>query len=651
MKKNKIFIKLFTMTTCVVIFLLILQLFFQYFLLEDFYIYNKKKSVTKEILEIKKTLEDKELSEDKIEKLLEKSSIKNNMLTSISDLKGVKRYGLNENIKNSYIKVKNKNNKIFKVYLNSFINHNELINNLEINQRLTINGYSGYSDNSKNESFYPNYIIKGNKTFEKRDLNNTIIMPLEKGQLDLNIDDNIENIEIGEIDSGKDLIIINDENYIEAEKSNGSDEFLELEINSIKNKNIVGSITEIYLADKKDYSYDYQINKLSNEIFYYLSNKDRISNIVKNGKILNYSKIDRLTGIENMYFIYPMELKEKGPVLIFTTFSLQSIEEISGIMKKYFILILAIAVVLTLIVTYFYSKKFTDPLIHLNNITKKMTLLDFSEKCKISTNDEIESLSKNINEMSTELKITLEKLKESNSSLKEEIVYKEKTENFRKQFIANISHELKTPLTIMKGICEGIISGVYDYKDKKHLNSILDEINHMSKLIYDLLEVSRLGLKFNSIKKEKINLKDSFLIVYDKLKRLSDDKDLEVKYEFNDHIVIGDREKINRVIKNLYENAIQYTKNNGKIKVYDKKENDKILFIIENSPAKIDNKELTNLWEPFYRIEKSMNKKLGGSGLGLYIVKQILESHNSEYNLESEGELVRIYFTLKEKQY
>ncbi|GAA0179975.1 hypothetical protein SH2C18_27510 [Clostridium sediminicola] len=249
--------------------------------------------------------------------------------------------------------------------------------------------------------------------------------------------------------------------------------------------------------------------------------------------------------------------------------------------------------------------------------------------------------------MSNKLQKTLDEVKKSNEKLKQDIILREEMDQFRKRFIADASHELKTPLTVMKGICEGVRDGIYDGNDNENFKNILNEINDMSKLVHDLLESSKLESCNVESKTRIFQLSDVVLKTHSKLKHLIEDKKLKVLLELYEDFVLADEDKIERVISNLYCNAVQYTPEEGEINICMKKEEDKCFLIIENSPAKIPKKDLGKIWEPFYRVEKSRNKTLGGSGLGLNMAKTIFESHDSEYGIENTSTGVRVYFCLK----
>lgn len=318
--------------------------------------------------------------------------------------------------------------------------------------------------------------------------------------------------------------------------------------------------------------------------------------------------------------------------------SLQSIRDIMTIVQKIFFIILIVVILVAIVVTFVISKTITNPLIHLKDITSKLAKQDFSSRCEVASRDEIYELSNNINIMSDRLEASL-------NELEQDIMNKDRLEKFRKQFIADISHELKTPITIAKGISEGLIDGVYEEKEA-HYKTVLEELDRMDRLVYDLLEVSKLDVGEETLDVGAFQLSDVVLKVHNQLKALANEKDMLVTFNLDEAFCSADEKKVEKVIRNLYTNAVNYSKKSGFIDIHIKNKMSKLLLSIENGPAHIPNEELDYITSPFYRIEKSRSKSHGGTGLGLYIVKSIVEKHDSRLNIVNTDKGVSISFEL-----
>ena len=232
-----------------------------------------------------------------------------------------------------------------------------------------------------------------------------------------------------------------------------------------------------------------------------------------------------------------------------------------------------------------------------------------------------------------------------------EIINKEREEEKnRKEFIATISHELKTPITIISGQLEGMIYNVGKYKDREtYLRKSYDSTQELKVLVDEMMEISKNELLEKDLKIEAINLSEMLKELVNRQSYLIDDKNLKLIYKVENKLYIkADREKIIKVLNNLINNAIKYSPKGEKIiiKAYKSKASKTVVFEIENTGITIENKYLSDVFNTFFRVEKSRNRKTGGSGLGLYIVSKTLKSHNLYYKMESKKNsvLFTIYF-------
>ena len=232
-----------------------------------------------------------------------------------------------------------------------------------------------------------------------------------------------------------------------------------------------------------------------------------------------------------------------------------------------------------------------------------------------------------------------------------EIINKEREEEQkRKEFIATISHELKTPITIISGQLEGMIYNVGKYKDREtYLKRSYESTQELKVLVDEMMEISKNELQEKDLKIELINLSEMLGQLVNRQSYLIENKNLNLVYKVEDKLFIkADKEKIIKVLNNLINNAIKYSPQNEKIivKAYKSKASKTVVLEIENTGATIEQKYLSEVFNPFYRVEKSRNRKTGGSGLGLYIVSKILKSHNLYYKMESKKNsvLFTIYF-------
>jgi len=213
-----------------------------------------------------------------------------------------------------------------------------------------------------------------------------------------------------------------------------------------------------------------------------------------------------------------------------------------------------------------------------------------------------------------------------------------KLETVRSDFIANVSHELKTPLTSIKGFIETLLEGALDDKEnnRNFLTIIQEHAERLNNLVNDLLSLSHLESKEITLDKENVNLRQLVEGVIIGFKSQLTKRNIEVKDELPATLSIkADKDRIEQVITNLIDNAIKFNKDKGTIKVYSQDANGKIKIIVEDSGIGIPEKDITRIFERFYRVDKARSRELGGTGLGLSIVKHIVELHNGCVGVES----------------
>ena len=223
-------------------------------------------------------------------------------------------------------------------------------------------------------------------------------------------------------------------------------------------------------------------------------------------------------------------------------------------------------------------------------------------------------------------------------------------ERMRSDFVANVSHELKTPLTSIKGFVETLLEGALEDKEnnRNFLSIIQDQAERLNNLINDLLELSHIESREVSLKTEDLYLCKLFEVVALGFKSKIKKKNIEIKNELADSMIIkADKEKIEQVVINLIDNAIKFNKDNGSIRIFSEGLGDRIKIIVEDSGAGIPEKDIPRIFERFYRVDKARSRELGGTGLGLSIVKNIIELHEGSVGVEStEGLGSKFFFLL-----
>lgn len=348
----------------------------------------------------------------------------------------------------------------------------------------------------------------------------------------------------------------------------------------------------------------------------------------------------------------PFSLSSKNDSVIIAISPFRTIEEASAIINDFYKAILLVLILLCFFCAYIFSNLISKPLLKLNETAKKMSGMDFSEKCDITSNDELGSLATSLNSLSSNLSNALDDLKLKNAYLEEEIQKERELEKLRKDFIAAVSHELKTPIGIISGYAEGIKDGIVDPDNLDfYLDVIIDESNKMNKLVLDMLNLSKLESKKVQLNLTEFSLCTLTKQILEKHKTKINEQNLTFNLtlpeEDMNSLVLADSFKVEQVISNFVTNAIKYTPSNENINIKLETLDDKIYFFIENTGTFITEENLSKIWTQFYRLDSSRNRELGSYGLGLSIAKNLLELHNSDYGVHNTDNGVEFFFSLE----
>lgn len=337
--------------------------------------------------------------------------------------------------------------------------------------------------------------------------------------------------------------------------------------------------------------------------------------------------------------------------LIFIRTPIEAIRESVSISNSFLIVVGIICVIISSFITFIVSKAFTKPIKELNEIALSMSNLDFSKKYDVVTNDEIGTLGNSINKLSDNLEKTIQNLKEANIDLEKDVEEKSKLNEMRSQFISDVSHELKTPIALIQGYAEGLVDGVItDEESKKYYcEVILDEANKMSNLTKDLLDLSRLEYGNNELKIENFNITELVSSTLKKNELLFKEKNINCEFSyFKEIIVKADINRIEQVLTNYISNAIKHVDNEKIINctINEVENNSKVRISIYNSGKQINEEDIPRLWTRFYKNDSSRNRSLGGTGLGLSLVKAIMLQHKNKFGVNNIDGGVEFWFEL-----
>ena len=310
-----------------------------------------------------------------------------------------------------------------------------------------------------------------------------------------------------------------------------------------------------------------------------------------------------------------------------------AVNQIMVVFLKITPIIVIIILLISIIAGQIISKIITKPVIEISNISKKLSKLDMTWRCNTSRTDEIGILANNLDTMAERLNKTLEELTVANIKLQKDIEQEKEREKIQTQFFRAVSHELKTPLTIMKGELEGMLYEVGEYKDKnKYLKHSLKVADEMENLIKEILSIAIMKEENFRLNENKFDLVNTLKKVYRKYQGIAEDKEQEIITNIQEFYNFkGDERLLENALSNIIGNAVMYSPKGEKIHIKFKEN----CIKIENTGVHIEKEDLEQLFEPFFRIDKSRNRNTGGSGLGLYIAKTIFDYHNISCKVEN----------------
>ncbi|MEI2318692.1 ATP-binding protein [Bacillus paramobilis] len=404
---------------------------------------------------------------------------------------------------------------------------------------------------------------------------------------------------------------------------------------------IVGRVTKVQLPDVTG-----PINPIyKNSIFLDNIKEFQTNLLLKESKHIQYAiqTMDyEKNDIKYKLLIKPITERDGSVTYIYAMASLQPVDEAVQMVQDYYIYIIAFVVVLIFLASFYYSKQIAKPLLKINDTTKKIAHLDFTEQIPITSKDEIGDLSKNINVLSNKLHSHI-------GQLEQDIEKERKLENTRKEFISGVSHELKTPLSIMKSCISILKDGVAEHKKEYYFQAMEREVDKMDTLILDMLELAKFESGTYKMKKDAFYIDTVIEDICEHLSVEIEKKELHVHKNICSFEVVANQSRIEQIIVNFITNAIRYTPNKEDIMISTIDEKDRIKVSIENKGTHIEEEQLDKIWDRFYRVDAARQRSQGGTGLGLAISKNILELHDAEYGVENTEDGVLFYFYLPKK--
>jgi two-component system, OmpR family, sensor histidine kinase VanS len=375
---------------------------------------------------------------------------------------------------------------------------------------------------------------------------------------------------------------------------------------------------------------------------------DEIGSLSKEQKIV--TRTDPRTGTEflSLYSIIKLPDGVEGYVEISS--SIDAMKDSINAASNFILYLSLLVTVIGTITIIYVSSKISKPIVKIGKLTADMANLDFSQRIEVNSNDEIGDLCKNINLLSVKLDKTLNELANANLQLKKDIEMKERIDQSRKELIANVSHELKTPISLIAGYSEGLKVNVNKDDKDYYCDVIIDEADKMNRLVLSLLDLSQVEGGYKQMKKEWMNVKELIEDTLEKYKLIFNEKGIHVTLSYvGDCTVFADLERMEQVLTNYLTNAMNHVDNRNQIFIEVEEQEAKVVVRVFNTGKPIPADEIEKIWDSFYKIDKARTREYGGSGLGLTIVKAIIEAHGGYYGSTNHEETVEFWFTLNKE--
>ncbi len=332
---------------------------------------------------------------------------------------------------------------------------------------------------------------------------------------------------------------------------------------------------------------------------------------------------------------------------------LESIRESVDISKGFYLYAGLSVLVFSCMIIILVTRRITRPISKLTELSRRMTDLDFDVKYESRAGNEIDVLGENFNEMSRKLQYTISELREANGRLQEDIEEKIRIDEQRKEFLNNVSHELKTPIALVQGYAEGLKENISDDAESRefYCDVIMDEAAKMNKLVRNLLNLNQLESGMDTVTMEEFDLVEVIQGVIQASNILVQQKEAKVIFQSQGPVMVwADEFKTEEVITNYFTNALNHLDEHKTVEIRILQRDEKTVRVtVFNTGKAIPQEDLDQIWNKFYKVDKARTREYGGSGIGLSIVKAIMDSFGQRCGVENYDNGVEFWFELEKR--
>ncbi|MDC7286222.1 HAMP domain-containing histidine kinase [Blautia schinkii] len=354
----------------------------------------------------------------------------------------------------------------------------------------------------------------------------------------------------------------------------------------------------------------------------------------------------------NMDYVECWGSLDNGDYYFLIRTPLESIKESAAISNNFYFYVGLVIIFISGLLIWVVTKRITKPICELTQLSQQMSALDFDARYQSHAGNEIDLLGDNFNRMSRQLEGTISELKSANNKLQKDIADKIKIDEMRKEFLDNVSHELKTPIALIQGYAEGLRENISEDPESRdfYCEVIMDEASKMNKLVKNLLTLNQLESGKDAVVMERFDIVSVIAGVLQSMDIMVQQKEATVIFPEQGPVYVwADEFKIEEVVTNYVSNALNHLDGDRQIEIKVAKEAERVKISVFNTGTPIPEEDLPNLWTKFYKVDKARTREYGGSGIGLSIVKAVLESMNQEYGVQNYDNGVEFWFTLDSK--
>lgn len=345
--------------------------------------------------------------------------------------------------------------------------------------------------------------------------------------------------------------------------------------------------------------------------------------------------------------------KMPGNYWVYLRSNYQSIQESASVSNQFMTYVGIVVVITGIFIMFFISNQYTKPILRLARHAQDMQRLNFSTRYQDVRDDEIGVLGNSMNALSDKLEETISELKTSNNELQLDLQRRSEQEQMRQEFLANVSHELKTPIALIQGYAEGLQENINDDPESRefYCEVIIDEADKMNKMVKKLLSLNQLEFGNGQVHLEHFDLNTVIQSVINATDILFRQNEVALSYQKSEEplMVWADEYMIEEVVTNYVSNALNHVKYDKKIEIKTTQEGDTVRVSVFNTGDPIPEEEIEKIWTKFYKVDKARTREYGGNGIGLSIVKAVMEAHNQKFGVKNYDNGVEFWFELDMK--